>query len=85
MDGRLASGTFQEALEAERDNDERLIGIQCYGCDYQLWTHVRLGVDTEIICFRGYCKAVTVIEITSRVSDSSPWDEDGRARPSRQR
>lgn len=61
MDGRLGHPTFQEAVDAERDSDEFIIGIQCKGCDYQLWTHVRPQVPTEIRCFRRGCEASVVI------------------------
>lgn len=57
----------------------------CYGCDYQLWTHVRPQVSTEICCFRSYCGAITVVRFEGFVSESSPWDEHGRARPEKRR
>lgn len=61
MDGRLAQPTFTEAVESERDSDEFVIGIQCHGCDYSLWSHVRPGVPTEIRCFRDDCQAPSVV------------------------
>lgn len=60
---RLAEPTFEEAKDAERDPDEIIIGLQCPGCDYQLWTHVRKGVATEIKCFRAGCGALSGITI----------------------
>ena len=65
MDGGLADPTFQEAVDAERDRDEIILGIQCHGCGYQLWTHVRPHVPTEIRCFRDGCGSVTVITASS--------------------
>lgn len=61
MDGRLGHPTFQEAIEAERDSDEFVVGIQCHGCGYQLWTHVRPSVPTQIRCFREDCQALTLL------------------------
>lgn len=80
MDGRTGEPTFQEAVDAERDEGELVIGIQCYGCDYQLWTHVRLSVPTEVRCFRQGCGAVTEIRLESRISELSPWTEGGKKR-----
>lgn len=65
MDFRLADPTFEEAKDAERDRDEIVVGIQCHRCDYQLWTHVRKGVPTEIKCFRAGCHALTGLTATS--------------------
>lgn len=70
MDGRLADPTFNEALDSERESDEIVLGIQCHGCDYQLWTHVRPEVPTEIQCFRQGCHAKTIVTATSEVI---PW------------
>lgn len=65
MDGRLGQPTFQEAVDSERDSDEFVIGIQCHGCDYQLWTHVRPDVPTEIHCFRQGCGTSSVFTVTT--------------------
>jgi hypothetical protein len=65
MDGRVGEPTFQEAHDSERDSDELLIGIQCHGCDYQLWTSVRPHVPTRIQCFREDCRSARIITLMS--------------------
>lgn len=64
MDGRLAESAFNEAIDSERDADEIVIGIQCHGCDYQLWTHVRPNVPTEVRCCRSGCGAIAIVNAT---------------------
>ena len=65
MDGRMGEPTFQEAVDSERDSNEIVIGIQCHGCDYQLWSHVRPDVPTKIRCFRAGCESSTVLTLLS--------------------
>lgn len=64
MDFRLSEASLSEALDSERDSDEVLIGLQCAGCGYEMWVHVRPKVPTEIKCFRSGCGTQTTINLS---------------------
>lgn len=51
---------MEEALDAERDEEEFIIGLRCHGCGYEIWTHVRHNTPTEIRCFREHCRTLMV-------------------------